>query len=279
MAGTTRPTLDPKGEFTLAKKSATVTTVPANVETDHSTIMLEMLTEFRRVLLAVNDGLKLGVEIGAVTGGGASPFQASTIDTGNQFIKHTPNAWTLSDGSHVAEYHLVAELCKQEPRSLCAWSAISLLSDLYYRENGKPLFTRQNRYLSAEHAKFVGKYGFVMVNLGTDNGFANLASISEYDSRGIPVRQVIDAIAKKVDSQTFQRGSRTIFAPKTRPQGATRSKFTCKCGVNVWCSIELQATCDKCHTKFVKQAKMPAGKRQSKPTGTTASEASKRDAR
>lgn len=266
----------------MAKKATALETKPTesvNLTTaDLSRLGSRVLSETEKVFRAVQTALGLQkAGLGVITFGGASPFQSTTIDTASKRVKYTPSAWRMKDGATAPEYHVVAEHVLMTPKDLVIAAYVSLLSDLYWQENEhKPLFTRQDRYLSLEKSKFLAKYGVATSNLGTENGWANIAGVMEYDSRGLAVAKVVDEIAKKVDAEPFAVGARIITLAKARPQGATRSKYECpKCKDAFWASKEVKALCLKCNVEFVKAVKVPAGKRSATATATTASEGTK----
>ena len=159
------------------------------------------------------------------------------------FGSYTPNIWTSKDGKKSCEIQISAEHLTRPAIQTTATIAHELqhkMNDLkgigdtsnngaYH--NGKWLDSVKDMLVMAEKTKQNGH--------GITVGFT-------------PIWEAVVLAELQPDDNAFTLVREIVEAKKKTKSPTKMLKWTCECGVNVRCAVELDATCNECGTDFVK---------------------------
>jgi hypothetical protein len=164
------------------------------------------------------------------------------------FGSYTPSVWTDKDGKKSCEIQISAEHLTRPAIQTTATIAHELqhkmnnlkgirdTSNNGVYHNGKWLDSAKDMLILAEKTKKNGH--------GITVGFT-------------PIWEAVILAELQPDESAFTLVRDIVEAKKKNKAPTKMLKWTCDCGVNVRCAVELRATCDECGTVFAKDKWAP----------------------
>jgi len=188
-----------------------------------------IITELERFYNHLNDKFKLSLSSDVV-------ITIQNKGSKNALGWFGVNFWNNEKGEQINEINICAESLKVNPYETLAHE-IAHFCEL--KEKGK---LSKGNYHGKTFKKFAEQL-LLKVNKVGKIGYAHTEITPEFDKM---------LFEFKPEKEVFEI---TRFN-KTKKKAPTKlKKWTCSCGVNVRCAVELNAECNECNTKFIREDK------------------------